>query len=111
MEEQIRKQISQQIEKQIKDLRLEIKDLEQRSQTVNLDQPIGRLSRMDSLTNQGIAMSSLNNSKVRLARLEMAAKRILQDDEFGYCENCGEDIAVKRLLVMPESTLCVHCAS
>ncbi len=111
MEERTRQQIKQQIDKQIMELRQEIKDLEGRSQTVDLDQPIGRLSRMDSLTNQGIVMSSLNKSKVRLARLEIASKRISRDDEFGYCENCGEDIAVKRLLVMPESTLCIHCAS
>lgn len=110
MDKIIKEQIRQQLKKQLQDLTEEIKDMEERSQTVNLDEPIGRLSRMDSLTNQGIALSSLNKARGRLTRLEMALKRIKEDDEFGYCENCGEDIAIKRLMALPESTLCIHCA-
>ncbi|MCA1743412.1 MAG: TraR/DksA C4-type zinc finger protein [Desulfovibrionales bacterium] len=110
MDKKIKEQIKEQISKQLQDLTEEIKDMEERSQTVNLDEPIGRLSRMDSITNQGIALSSLNKAKIRLTRLEMALKRIDEDDEFGYCENCGEDIAIKRLMALPESTLCIHCA-
>lgn len=110
MEQKVRQEIMKQIQEQIVELRLEIKNMEERAETVNLDQSsIGRLSRMDSLTNQGIVLSSLNKAKVRLARLEMALKEV-DDDEFGFCENCGEEIALKRLRAMPESKLCIHCA-
>lgn len=110
MDKKIKEQIRHQIKKQLQDLSEEIKNMEERSQTVNLDEPIGRLSRMDSITNQGIALSSLNNARIRLTRLEMALKKIDEDDEFGYCDSCGEDIALKRLMALPESTLCIHCA-
>lgn len=110
MNNQMRQEIKDHIRNQIQELRLEIRNMEEHSQTVSLDQPIGRLSRMDSLTSQGIALSTLNKAKIRLARLEMALQRV-EDSEFGICENCGEDIALKRLKALPESTLCVHCAA
>jgi DnaK suppressor protein len=42
-------------------------------------------------------------------RLERALDRI-DNDNFGICTECGEDIAAGRLLIMPEATLCVDCA-
>ncbi|WP_415713596.1 TraR/DksA family transcriptional regulator [Maridesulfovibrio sp.] len=29
---------------------------------------------------------------------------------FGECEECGEGIPIARLLALPESRFCVHCA-
>jgi DnaK suppressor protein len=110
MDHKVRQEIKEHLHKQIQELLLEIRNMEERAQTVSLDQPIGRLSRMDSLTNQGIMLSSLNKARIRLARLKMALKSI-DDPEFGLCKNCGEEIALKRLKAMPESTLCIHCAS
>ncbi len=69
MDQIVKQEIKEQIQRQIQELRLEITSMEERVQTVGLDQPIGRLSRMDSLTNQGIAMSSLNKARARLTRL------------------------------------------
>lgn len=110
MDHKVKQEIKEHLQKKIQELLLEIKNMDERAQTVSLDQPIGRLSRMDSLTNQGIMLSSLNKAKIRLTRLKIALKRI-DDHEFGLCENCGEEIALKRLKAMPESTLCIHCAS
>ncbi|MFO7717424.1 MAG: TraR/DksA C4-type zinc finger protein [Desulfohalobium sp.] len=96
---------------QIATCRQELQDLEKRAETVELDQPIGRLSRMDSMVNQGIVMSSLNKTKHRLARLEQVLKRIdAGDPEYGICVECGEDIAFKRLQALPEAEVCIHCA-
>lgn len=96
---------------QIATCRQELTELEKRAETVEVDQPIGRLSRMDSMVNQGIVMSSLNKTKYRLARLEQALKRIDSGDpEYGMCVECGEDIAFKRLQALPESEVCIHCA-
>jgi len=76
---------------------------------VQLDQPMGRLSRMASLTNQGIAMNSMSKARLRLGQLEHALARI-DDPEFGLCLNGGEPIALRRLLALPEKVLCVDCA-
>ncbi|MDR3073830.1 MAG: TraR/DksA C4-type zinc finger protein [Deltaproteobacteria bacterium] len=67
------------------------------------------ITRMDSIVNKSVNDAALAAAQSRLAGLEYAAKR-LDDPEFGYCAECGEAIPVKRLLSMPESTLCVDCA-
>lgn len=67
------------------------------------------ITRMDVIVNKSVNDAALAASKSRLAGLEYASKR-LDDVDFGYCVNCGEDIPFKRLLTMPESTLCVDCA-
>ncbi len=52
-------------------------------------------------------ISSRFNQK--LQRIDSALKRI-EDKTFGACEECGEDIAEKRLEVNPYSGNCISCA-
>jgi DnaK suppressor protein len=33
----------------------------------------------------------------------------LSSGDFGYCENCGEDIGLKRLEARPTANLCIDC--
>ncbi|MGR3712367.1 MAG: TraR/DksA family transcriptional regulator [Shimia sp.] len=40
-----------------------------------------------------------------------AALGRLQSGEYGACFSCGEEIAPERLDLLPETTLCVACAS
>jgi len=109
MDQKTRNELRTAIEEQIQAVSRELAEMQERAQTVDLDQPIGRLSRMDSLTNQGILLSSMTKAKTRLARLKQALKNI-DDPEFGLCMDCGEEIALKRLKAMPESELCIDCA-
>ena len=109
MDESVKADLRDEIEKQIQSIQKNLDEYRERSASVDLDQPIGRLSRMDSLTNQGILLSSIEKSKTRLARLKSALIRI-DDPEFGYCRECGEGIAIKRIKAMPEAVLCVSCA-
>lgn len=37
------------------------------------------------------------------------ALRRLYRDEYGVCETCGEDIAIKRLEAVPQARLCLDC--
>lgn len=67
------------------------------------------ISRMDAIVSKSVNDAALAAARSRLAGLEYAAKRF-DDPEFGYCVACGESIPVKRLLSMPEATLCVDCA-
>lgn len=46
--------------------------------------------------------------KVFLQKIERALKKI-DDGSFGTCENCDEEISVKRLEARPETTLCIRC--
>ncbi len=67
------------------------------------------ITRMDSIVNKGVNEAALTASRTRRACLEYALKRI-DDPEFGYCADCGEEIPFARLQAMPEATLCVDCA-
>ncbi|MFP4600419.1 MAG: TraR/DksA family transcriptional regulator [Persicimonas sp.] len=33
----------------------------------------------------------------------------MDNDEYGYCESCGEDIAEKRLRARPMTSMCIDC--
>jgi DnaK suppressor protein len=33
----------------------------------------------------------------------------IEGNDFGLCEECGEEIAVKRLEARPETNLCIRC--
>jgi len=95
-------------------LREELLEMEQfgqeATQTVELDQSrVGRLSRMDAMQAQAMNIESQRRRTVTLQRIEAALKRI-EDDNFGDCVRCGEEIAPKRLQVDPAMLLCIECA-
>jgi len=78
---------------------------------VELDQQsIGRVSRVDSLQVQAMAHASERRRKARRSQLQEALKR-LDAGEFGWCAECGEAIAGKRLDIDPAVTRCVECVS
>ncbi len=43
-----------------------------------------------------------------LAKIQEALARI-EDGSFGICEECGEDISIKRIEARPVTTLCIDC--
>ncbi|GGD04810.1 TraR/DksA family transcriptional regulator [Aquisalinus flavus] len=76
---------------------------------VELDQQsVGRLSRQDALQQQAMANAQEQLRKRELKRIDQALAR-LQAGEFGYCLDCGEEIAPKRLAIDPLAELCVDC--
>jgi DnaK suppressor protein len=80
-------------------------------ETVELDQTkVGRLSRMDAIQIQQMGLASERRRKNELNALDAALKRIEQD-EFGICNRCGDEINPRRLESDPSVTLCIQCAS
>ena len=52
-------------------------------------------------------MRTLNRQRKLLSKIEKAIKKI-QDDTYGYCEETGEPIGVKRLIARPVATLSIE---
>lgn len=78
-------------------------------QVVELDQSrMGRLSRMDALQSQQIAIESQRRLQRRLQAIEGALTRIDTDD-FGLCYVCDEAITEARLNFDPTVTRCIDC--
>ena len=44
-----------------------------------------------------------------LRKIDLLIKRMSKLEKFGICEECGKQIPKRRLLIVPEATLCVSC--
>ena len=78
---------------------------------VALDQQsVGRLSRMDALQIQSMAKATKARRNAQKLRLDAAFKR-LNTGDYGYCVECGDEIAPKRLEFDPTVATCISCAS
>ncbi|MAI10305.1 MAG: hypothetical protein CBD27_04730 [Rhodospirillaceae bacterium TMED167] len=77
---------------------------------VELDQTTqGRLSRMNALQVQQMALEQERRRAIEVQRIGAALLRIEAGD-FGYCTSCGNDIEPKRLANDPAVPLCLACA-
>ena len=90
------------------DLRAQLASFEDGARPVDLDEPIGRLSRMEAMQQQHMTQANRNAARLRLQQIE-AAKRRIERDEYGECAECGEAVGMKRLVVRPEAPLCIGC--
>ena len=86
----------------------EVKQTYESSQEVGQDgiQDIG--DEAANIYNKQILLSLNENERMRLQEVDEALDRI-ENKTYGICEECGEEISEKRLLVLPAATLCVDC--
>ncbi|NCO99993.1 MAG: TraR/DksA family transcriptional regulator [Sphingomonadales bacterium] len=78
---------------------------------VTLDQEsVGRLSRIDAMQVQAMALAQERRRKNERLAIDAALVRI-EEGEFGYCITCGDDIAEARLMTNPTIVKCLECAS
>lgn len=78
---------------------------------IELDQTaVGRLSRIDALQVQAMAVATERKRQEEGRRVEAAIRRI-DEGEYGYCIGCGDEIPAKRLAVDPIISMCLRCAS
>lgn len=80
----------------------------ERSRAVDLDQPIGRLTRMDAMQQRAMALEEGRRHEIRRQQVA-AALSALDHGTFGDCRSCGEPIGYVRLKARPESPLCMPC--
>lgn len=74
------------------------------------DNAIGRLSRMEAISSKSINEAALAKARDELASLERTLTK-LDDPDFGLCRECEEPIPPARLMILPETDLCVQCAA
>ena len=99
--------------KRLEDLEQEIREdmnaNPEDSGVVELDSSIGRLSRMDALQNQQMALELKRRQENQLLRIENAFKRLAKG-HYGLCGKCKKSIEEDRLEVFPDTVTCVLCA-
>ncbi len=104
-----RQELKSKIKKEIGAQRKLIASLSETSKPVAPDNAIGRLSRMEALSDRAVSEASLNVAQTKLSRLETALGKVNQPD-FGICVSCDHPIPPGRIVLMPEATCCVPCA-
>ena len=60
-----------------------------------------------SYTDKSVEMKALNRSRKLIAKIDMALRRI-KEGTYGYCEESGEPIGLKRLMARPIATLTIE---
>lgn len=84
--------------------------LKESAATVVLDQnSVGRLSRMDAMQAQQMALEAERRRKMSLLQISAALLRI-KNNEYGFCEVCDEEIVLGRLRINPTVTRCMGCS-
>ena len=74
----------------------------------SLDEEIGRLTRMDALQQQQMALHARRRLELQLAQIRGAIARV-DEGTFGACALCGTAITSGRLELVPETPFCVPC--
>lgn len=75
---------------------------------VDLEQPIGRLTRMDAIQQQKLTQATRHRNAVRMQQVHAALARI-KSGNYGDCASCEEPIDDDRLRARPETPLCLEC--
>jgi len=60
-----------------------------------------------SITGKAIEMRTVNRNKKLISKIESSLKKI-KDGTYGYCEETGEEIGLKRLIARPIANLTVE---
>ena len=102
--------LKEKIMQDIEELKKQIETLQEKAKPIAPDCSLGRLTRMEAMAEQEVSQKILDESKLRLTRLQNALSRI-DKPMFGICIECEEPIGIERMKIRPESVRCVACAS
>ena len=78
------------------------------SKPVDLDLPIGRLSRADAIQMQNMAALNKRQLEIKLKQIEGALSAV-DKGSFGLCRSCNGKIHPERLEAQPETPFCIEC--
>lgn len=87
-----------------------IQRTEDDTKPVDLDEPIGRISRMDAMQQQKMQTATRQAAQLRHRQVVAALARFAEN-EYGECLGCGEEIEIRRLEAQPEAPFCLACQS
>ena len=103
-----RDQIEARARRKLLDLEERIEECKDLTKPIPPSEAIGRVSRMDAINNRSVNEAALRQLERDKAMLLSALDRLHQD-KYGKCVQCGSDIPVGRLMLMPGAIRCVRC--
>jgi DnaK suppressor protein len=76
--------------------------------SVSSDDRFDELDQASTDIEQSMRMRLCNRETLYVKKVDEALKRI-EEGTFGECQECGDDIELRRLEARPTATLCVAC--
>ena len=104
-----KQQIKETILSEITKTEKSVADYIELTKPISPNNAIGRVSRMDAINNRSVNEASLRQAETKLTNLKRALSKV-DDDDFGICLKCQNPIPIGRILIRPQSFLCVNCA-
>ncbi|NQU86794.1 MAG: TraR/DksA C4-type zinc finger protein [Mariniphaga sp.] len=109
MEDTKRDELKDKIKSEIVKTEKHILEYRELSKPIAPENSIGRISRMDAINNRSISEAALKKAEKKLSDLKYMFSQI-EESDFGTCIRCKKPIPMGRLLLMPQSNLCVNCS-
>ncbi len=78
-----------------------------KSEAANFPDPVDRASQEEEFA---LELRARDRERKLIKKIEKTLQK-LDNDDFGYCEQCGVEIGIKRLEARPTADLCVDCKS
>lgn len=97
------------LKREIAETEYKISNYKKLSPSLEPDNAIGRVSRMDAINNKSVLDASLQEAKNKLAQLKLMRKKT-EKRYFGICKSCKKNIPFGRLMLIPHAQLCIDCA-
>ena len=67
--------------------------------------PVDRASQEEEFA---FELRTRDRERKLISKIGLSVEQIKQDD-YGWCESCGDEIGIKRLEARPTATHCIHC--
>lgn len=109
MDRQNKNALRERIKKKLKKTDIDIAAFELLTKPISPDSAIGRLTRMEAISSKSINEAALKKAIETRDKLRRALDDI-DDPDFGFCRGCDRPIPAERLMILPETDLCVQCA-
>jgi DnaK suppressor protein len=109
MDPTILERFKKQLEEMEAELREAVEGKSEATAPVQLDTSIGRLSRMDAIQSQQMALGLKARQQQALMRVRNALEAV-RNGTYGTCRRCKGPMAIERLEAQPDAVICVKCA-
>ena len=74
-------------------------------EAANFPDPVDRASQEEEFS---LELRNRDRERKLIKKIEKTLQRI-EDDDFGFCDSCGEEIGIRRLEARPRADLCIDC--
>ena len=108
MEKNKIKEIEKIISKELNETLISINEYKELTKPISPENSIGRVSRMDAINNKSVMEESLRKLEAKYEKLKFI-KTQTQNEDFGMCLKCKNQIPLRRIMIIPESRFCVKC--